>query len=132
MNKRNLVFWIALLAMMSAIGPACEPDDDEGDSSSGSDDDDTDAYCDVVSDQEYECLDQCDAEFGEECHAECVYLPPAEEGSCKDACAANLTTCRADCDEAYEDLSCPDEGPGPADNPTVDDDDDEGDDDAEA
>ncbi len=121
-----------LLALVGEIGAACAPDDDESDSSSGSDDDDADAICDVISEQEYECLLQCEAEF-EECHAECVYLPPVEEGSCKDACAATLRACKDDCDDAYEDIGCPDEGNSPADNPTVDDDDDgQGDDDAEA
>ncbi|MCC6156462.1 MAG: hypothetical protein IT350_00295 [Deltaproteobacteria bacterium] len=122
MEPKHMLRWIAMVMIFGMVGLSCEAEKDEGDRSDNTDDSDDDGWCDVVSDQEYACLHQCDAESGEECHTECVYLPPAEEGSCKDACAANLTICRDDCHEAYDDVGCPDEGNSPADNPSVDDD----------
>ncbi len=130
-KNNNCVFMTIIgVALLGAIGLACETDDDAGEASDNGDVSDDDEWCDVETDEHNACAAECEAGW-EPCYNECEYAMPAEKGACQEACETDLVTCRDDCDEAYPDVACPDEGNSPADNPTVDeDDDDEGDDDS--
>ncbi len=130
MDPKYMLICVGIIALVGAIGLACETDDDESDTSDSGDVADDDGWCDVKTDEEIACLHGCEAD-AEACYPECEYVSPPDKGPCQETCQTVLNTCRDDCDDAYDDVGCPDEGNGPADNPTVDDDDDdEGDDDS--
>lgn len=122
MKPKHVMSWIAMVAALAVVGSACETDDDEGTTDPFDEtDDDLEGVCDKTSPEEHDCLDACDAGW-EPCYNYCVYVSPSDKASCQDACQSELYSCRIECDEAYEDLTCSEEGPDAADNPSGDDD----------